>query len=76
MTLGPKDVLLLFTDGVVETSEIGEDGPLAAPLMRLVAPMHGRTAAEIAGSVEKWVLNDREEWHLPDDVTLVVVARD
>lgn len=76
MRLDPKDVLLLFTDGVVETSEMGDDGPLAAPLMKLVAPMHGHRANDIAKSVEKWVLNDREEWHLPDDVTLVVVGRD
>jgi Serine phosphatase RsbU, regulator of sigma subunit len=76
LKLERHDVLLLFTDGVVETSEMDDDRPLSANLMEFVAPMHGRGANEITRSVERWVLNDREEWHLSDDVTLVVVARD
>lgn len=76
LRLDPRDILLLFTDGLVETSEIGDDdGPLSAPLIKFVTPMHGRSADQIAKSVEAWVLQDREERHLPDDVTLVVVAR-
>src|SRR4051794_3542379 len=46
VTLGPGDVVLLYTDGVTEAgpagAEIGEDG-----LARLLGELHGRTPEEI-----------------------------
>ena len=71
----PGDVLLIFTDGVVEAENAaGEDlgdGPLAEVVLRL--PQAG--AAELFEALLVAIFQHLEEGKFRDDVTLVVIKR-
>jgi PAS domain S-box-containing protein len=68
--LGPGDALVLFTDGLTDAERTGEEFGqkwLADMLARNV----GRSVEEIARSLERVVLGDRNR-RLPDDLAILV----
>jgi PAS domain S-box-containing protein len=68
--LGPGDALVLFTDGLTDAERTGEEFGqkwLADVLARNV----GRSVEEIARSLERVVLGDRNR-RLPDDLAILV----
>ncbi|HEX4901389.1 MAG TPA: SpoIIE family protein phosphatase, partial [Acidimicrobiales bacterium] len=71
-TLGPGDVVVLYTDGVTEArrgrEEFGEDR-----LRLLLASMAGRSADEIAGAVEEDALRF-QSGSARDDIAVLALA--
>jgi serine phosphatase RsbU (regulator of sigma subunit)/PAS domain-containing protein len=74
LTLGPGDVVLLYTDGVTEAgpagAEIGEDG-----LQRLLGELHGRTPEQIVAAVERAAV-EIQDGQSRDDIALIALRID
>ncbi len=71
--LDPGDIVLLYTDGVIEAE--GPEGEMFGEerLVEIAATLIGRSAGEVLGGVRSAVMNHCSDCEQADDITLVVV---
>jgi phosphoserine phosphatase RsbU/P len=71
--LQPGDRLILFTDGVTEASDTGEEEFGEQRLLELLEVNRSSTPHEIKNKILEALANfNRSNWH--DDVTLLILA--
>lgn len=75
LSLEPGDSLVLFTDGVSEAENAGEQEFGYPNISRTVGVLHSKDATTIAGALEQAVMKFAGDCHFGDDVTLMVVSR-
>lgn len=73
--LGPGDVMLLYTDGLIEAMDAAENQYSERRLAEDLAGLHSRSASEIAHTIMERVTKFGTRGRNQDDKTLVVIKR-
>lgn len=74
--LAPGDVMILFSDGVTEACQPGEDEEFGEErLGRLLLELRGRSAKEIVDGIQERLMEWIGDAPAADDITLVVARR-
>lgn len=74
-TLESGDSIVLFTDGVTEAENEGEDQLGLDPVVEMLTSMHTRTADELLDAVDRFVATFVGAAPAADDLTLFALAR-
>src|SRR5512140_421999 len=75
LQLDPGDSLMLFTDGVTEAENEGEEQLGIQPVATLLGGLHRASAPRLLNSVEECVRHHLGTVPANDDVTMLAVAR-
>jgi len=74
--VSPGDAVVLFTDGLTEAENDEGEEHSVEKVAAALAPLHGRSAAELVGELKRSVIQFTNLQALADDLTLMVVSRD
>jgi serine phosphatase RsbU (regulator of sigma subunit) len=75
LTLGPGESLVLFTDGVTEAENAGEEQLGLDPILSLLGEMRGQEAARLLDAIDTRVHDYIGDAPANDDVTMLAVTR-